>query len=137
MNRGLRGSTTEVAPDELGLRHADEYHVRDLWTHTSTVRSGDVQAWVPPPRPGCSWRRRANSPDVRNQWSHAAKITKSAMKLRQHRGIPTISHALGDGQLAADANTAAAVDDPQIELIGVRKVFGDAVTRSSPSRAQT
>src|SRR6188474_2704171 len=26
-----------------------------------------------------------------------------------------------------DANTAAAVDDPQIELIGVRKVFGDVV----------
>jgi len=48
MNQGLRGSTTEVAPDELGLRHADEYHVRDLWTHTSTVRSGDVEAWVPP-----------------------------------------------------------------------------------------
>jgi hypothetical protein len=36
-----------VAPDELGLRHADEHHVRDLWTHTSTVKSGDVQAWVP------------------------------------------------------------------------------------------
>jgi hypothetical protein len=47
MNRGIRGSTTEVTPDELGLRHADEYHVRDLWPHTSTVKSGDVQAWVP------------------------------------------------------------------------------------------
>ena len=40
---GCRSSTTEVAPDELGLRHADEYHVRDLWTHTSTVKSGDVR----------------------------------------------------------------------------------------------
>ena len=26
-----------------------------------------------------------------------------------------------------DANLAAAVDDPQIELVGVRKVFGDVI----------
>jgi hypothetical protein len=101
MNRGIRGSTTEVTPDELGLRHADEYHVRDLWPHTSTVRSGDVQAWVPHAARMFLASPGYNPPDVRNQWSHAAKITKSAMKLRQHRGIPTMSHALGDGQLAA------------------------------------
>ena len=47
MNRALRSATTESHPTRLGLRHADEYHVRDLWTHTSTVKSGDVQAWVP------------------------------------------------------------------------------------------
>src|SRR6185312_15007277 len=32
----------------------------------------------------------------------ALKITKSAMVLRQHRGIHTIGHALGDGQPAAE-----------------------------------
>ena len=38
-----------------------------------------------------------------------------------------MSHALGDGQPHPDTNVSAGVDDPQIELIGVRKVFGDLV----------
>jgi len=49
------------------------------------------------------------------------------MKLRHHRGIPTMSHALWDGQPQSDTNVAAPVDDPQIELVGVRKTFGDVV----------
>ena len=47
LNRGLRGAEIETSPADLGLRRADEYNVRDLWAHTSTVTSGDVDTRVP------------------------------------------------------------------------------------------
>lgn len=47
LNRGLRGAEIETSPAELGLRRADEYNVRDLWAHTTTVTSEDVDTWVP------------------------------------------------------------------------------------------
>jgi hypothetical protein len=94
--RGNRDS-----PAELGLRRADEYNVRDLWAHTTTVTSEDVDTWVPPARRENVHRVAPLTRNhVRNQWSNGPKITISAMKLRHHRGIPTMSHALGDGQPA-------------------------------------
>ena len=48
LNRGLRGAEIETSPAELGLRRADEYNIRDLWAHTTTVTSEDVDTWVPP-----------------------------------------------------------------------------------------
>ena len=48
LNRGLGGTEIATSPADLGLRRADEYNVRDLWAHTTTVTSGDVDTWVPP-----------------------------------------------------------------------------------------
>jgi alpha-galactosidase len=48
LNRGLRGAEIETSPAELGVRRADEYNVRDLWAHTTTVTTGSVGTWVAP-----------------------------------------------------------------------------------------
>ena len=48
LNRGLGGTEIATSPADLGLRRADEYNVRDLWAHTTTVTSEDVDTWVPP-----------------------------------------------------------------------------------------
>jgi alpha-galactosidase len=47
LNRGLAGAEMITTADELDAPHADEYNLRDLWTHTTAVTAGDVDAWVP------------------------------------------------------------------------------------------
>jgi alpha-galactosidase len=48
LNRGIGGAEIATSADEIGLRGADEYSVRDLWTHTTVLTAGAVDAWVPP-----------------------------------------------------------------------------------------
>jgi alpha-galactosidase len=48
LNRGLGGAEMATTPEDLGLSLVDEYNVRDVWEHTTTVTTENVDTWVPP-----------------------------------------------------------------------------------------
>jgi alpha-galactosidase len=48
LNRGIGGAEMATSAHELGLGSADEYAVRDPWTHSTVMTTGIIDTWVPP-----------------------------------------------------------------------------------------
>ncbi|MFD4972084.1 hypothetical protein [Streptomyces sp. NPDC058424] len=47
-NRGEQSAAMSTSAEEIGLRDAPVYLVRDLWAHTQRASKGGISASVPP-----------------------------------------------------------------------------------------